>query len=307
VIITGRRQDPLEATQREIGPDRCHVLSDCDVGKPECWKRIADKVEELGGQLHFLGNTAGGSPPTSRPYMPFEEIDANDIIAYNTRYITGVQLSYHYLAPYLIKGAETRESSSVVINMSSAHTAMTRGGAAWPNMYHTCKQAVGAITRCAYGLYKDTKVESYGIAPYGYVTDMLRVASGKLGITAEQFCRRFNPFPVEGQREDIGILSTAVAQGTHGLESGVTYGIFPIPPQYRDIEDLERSGSILYSVAHHGSSCDELDYMDAYAVAFTKIPKAFYSNGKQVPEEMLEKIRQGLSEARLARLQSQQA
>jgi hypothetical protein len=91
-------------------------------------------------------------------------------------------------------------------------------------------------------------------------------------------------------------------QGVSGLESGITYGIFPVPPQYSDHHDPERSGSILYSIAVHGSHRDELDFIDGYWIASTIIPKACYSNGKKVPQEMFEKISQDLSETRLALL-----
>ena len=103
VIITGRRKEPLEATQLEIGTDKCHILADCDSGKVESWKRIVDKVAELGGGLHFLGNTAGS---TGKLYTSYEALDPDEIVAYNTTYISGIQLSYHFLPPLLIKGAK---------------------------------------------------------------------------------------------------------------------------------------------------------------------------------------------------------
>jgi NAD(P)-dependent dehydrogenase (short-subunit alcohol dehydrogenase family) len=304
VIITGRRKGPLESTQQKIGVDRCHVLAGCDTGKAEDWKRVAAKVEELGGHLHFLGNTAGKSGWLSAPY---ESIDPEELISYNTTYITGVQLSYHYLAPYLIRGAEARGKPSIVMNLSSSSSLLNRGLASILPVYHPCKLAMDAITRCAFGLYKDKNVLSYGIAPFVYTTDMAMYGCTMMGITMEQYWSAMNPFPVEGHPDDIGNLSVAVVHGgAGGLEAGATYAIFPLPPEYRDPADLERSGSILYSVTLHGGDHDELDF-DAIRTALTKISKACYSNGKQVSEDMLGKIRQGLTEARLAVVQAQRA
>jgi hypothetical protein len=167
-------------------------------------------------------------------------------------------------------------------------------------MYYTCKQAVEAITRSAFGLYKDKNVMSYGIAPSTYTTDMAKSGGEKFGLSMEQYWAGANPFPVEGHPEDIGNLTAAVASGPTVLESGITYAIFPIPPQYYDAEDPCGSGSIAYAVGLHGGDHDNLDG-DAHRVALTKISKAYYSNGKEVPHEMLDRIRMGLVEARLAK------
>jgi hypothetical protein len=261
-------------------------------------------VEELGGHLHFLGNTAGKSGFLSAPY---ETIDPDDLVAYNTTYITGVQLSYRFLAPFLVRGAEARGVPSVVMNMGSSSSVLNRGSASILPVYLPCKLAADAVTRCAFGLYKDKNVVSYGLAPFVYTTDMASYGCEVLGWTMEQYWSAMNPFPVEGRPEDIGTLTAAAVQGeAAGLESGAAYAIFPLPPEQRDPDDPERSGSILYSVALHGAGHDELDY-DAVRLALTEIRKAWYSSGKQVPEDRLEKIRRGLAEARLAILQAQKA
>jgi NAD(P)-dependent dehydrogenase (short-subunit alcohol dehydrogenase family) len=303
IIITGLRSsaDALEATRREIGQDRCHALAGCDAGRTEDWRRIASKVESLGGALHFVGNTAGAF----RAFTRYEDMDPEDLIAYNTSYITGVQLSYHYLVPYLIRGAEARGLPSVVVNMSSHVSHANRGLASMTPEYYTCKCAVDAVTRTAFGLYDGKGVVSYGVAPWVYTTDMVTSALGTFGMTLEQFCA-FNPFPVEGDPKDIGTLTAALARGETGFESGATYNVFPVPPQFRDADDPDGSGSVAYPAALHGGDVDEVGW-DGIRLALTRISKAWYSSGKDVPEDMLEKIRRGLAESRLAALESEQA
>jgi NAD(P)-dependent dehydrogenase (short-subunit alcohol dehydrogenase family) len=124
-------------------------VADCDTGSTDSWKRVVAKVEELGGRLHFLGNTAGGA---GKMLAPYESIDPEELIAYNTSYITGLQLAYHYMVPFLARGAEERGKPSVVIDMSSTSALANRGIAWMLPMYVPCKVAVNAISRVAYGL-----------------------------------------------------------------------------------------------------------------------------------------------------------
>ena len=92
-------------------------------------------------------------------------------------------------------------------------------------------------------------------------------------------------------------------QEKDGLESGASYCIFPIPPQYRDEKDPEQTGSVLYNATAHGSDMDGLR-VDDLRVAMTKITNAYYSNGKKVPERTLRKIVAGIEEIRNSTLQA---
>jgi NAD(P)-dependent dehydrogenase (short-subunit alcohol dehydrogenase family) len=277
-------------------------LADCDVGSTESWNRIVAKVQELGGKLHFLGNTAGAAGTMLAPY---EAIDPQEMIAYNTSYITGVQLSYHYMAPFLVQGAQDRGKPSVVVDMSSTAAIVNRGMAWMLPMYAPCKVAMNTITRVASGMYKDKNVVTYGIDPFCYLTDMTYECVATMGITIEQHGQLMNPFLEQGDPADIGHLSVAAAmqETEDGFESGASYCMFPIPPQYRDEKDPERTGSILYNATVHGASMDGLD-MDGLRAAMAKITTAHYSNGKRVPEPTLRKIIAGMKEARLSTVQA---
>jgi NAD(P)-dependent dehydrogenase (short-subunit alcohol dehydrogenase family) len=280
VIITGRRLEPLLATQKEIGPEKCHFVTDCDTGSVDSWKRVVAKVEELGGRLHFLGNTASGA---GKMLALYESIDPEELIAYNTSYITGLQLAYHCMVTFLARGAEERGKPSVVIDMSSTSALVNRGVAWMLPMYAPCKVAMNAITRVAYSLYTGKNVVVYGVDPFVYLTDMTREAADTMGISLEQHGQLVNQILEQGDPADIGHFSVAAAlQETYGFESCASYCIFPIPPKYRDEKDPERTGSVLYNATAHGADMDGLT-VDDLRVVVTKITQAYYSNGKKVP------------------------
>jgi NAD(P)-dependent dehydrogenase (short-subunit alcohol dehydrogenase family) len=297
VIITGRRLGPLAHTQSDIGVDKCcHVLADCDVGTIDSWKRIAAKIEELGGSLHFVGNTAGDPGPH---VVPYERIDPDAMAAHNASYITGLQLSYHFMAPFLIRGAHQRGVPSVVLDMSSASAVMNRGMAASLPLYYASKVARCAITKSAHGMYKDKGIVAYGICPFVYWTDMVRKGCEDLHVTPEQHAIMLNPLLEQGDAADFGYLSVSAAlQKIEGWESGCSYGMFPIPREYGDEKDPGGTGSILYRAsAVHGIDLDGLDY-DETRRALTAISKAWYSNGNRVPDPTLLKIVEGIEKAR---------
>ena len=62
VVITGRREDPLNTTVKEIGSDKVFAIT-CDVGKPESVKNMFSETMEKFGRLDVLFNNAGGGAP----------------------------------------------------------------------------------------------------------------------------------------------------------------------------------------------------------------------------------------------------
>jgi NAD(P)-dependent dehydrogenase (short-subunit alcohol dehydrogenase family) len=296
VIIAGRRLGPLADTQRDIGVDKCHVLADCDVGTIDSWKRIAAKIEELGGSLHFVGNTAGDPGPH---VVPYERIAPETMAAHNASYITGLQLSYHFMAPFLIRGAHQRGVPSVVVDMSSASAVMNRGMAASLPLYYASKRARCAITKTVHGMYRDKGIVSYGICPFVYWTDMVRKGCEALHVTPEQHALMLNPLLEQGDAADFGYLSVSAALHTlEGWESGCSYGMFPIPREYRDKVDPDGTRSILYRPSEvHGSDLDGFDYDDTRR-ALAAISTAWYSNGSRVPDQTLQAIVDSIEEAR---------
>ena len=71
VAVTGRRQQPLEETAREIvALDRRALALPCDVGDPQAVKALFAKTSEAFGRLDLLFNNAGAGAPA----IPMEEL-----------------------------------------------------------------------------------------------------------------------------------------------------------------------------------------------------------------------------------------
>jgi NAD(P)-dependent dehydrogenase (short-subunit alcohol dehydrogenase family) len=75
VAVTGRRQQPLEETAREIAAlDRRALAVSCDVGDPQSVKALFAKTAEAFGRLDLLFNNAGaGAPPVAMEDLSYEQ------------------------------------------------------------------------------------------------------------------------------------------------------------------------------------------------------------------------------------------
>jgi NAD(P)-dependent dehydrogenase (short-subunit alcohol dehydrogenase family) len=305
VIITGRRIEPLQQVQDEIGVDKCTVVEDCDIGQLESWQKICKTVDALGGNLCFLGNTAGSYGPWSDFKLKYEQVDdPQTIIEYNTAYITGIQLSYHYLIPYLKKGAAARGKPSVILNASSSSSTLPRGMAKLIPFYHPVKNAMEAITRCAYGMYKDDNVMTYGISPVVYQSEMTTHDADRLGWTVDQLCAFVNPLPVTGDPDDVGQISAALWEGNAKLEGGIHYIIMPVPEELQskdEVDSKSASKSILFTSSIYGDDRDSLDG-NVMRTSLQKIREAYWSSGSAIAEPHLATIKQAMEDHRIASL-----
>jgi NAD(P)-dependent dehydrogenase (short-subunit alcohol dehydrogenase family) len=305
VIITGRRIEPLQQVQNEIGVDKCTVVEDCDIGQLESWQKICHTVESLGGNLCFVGNTAGSYGPWTDFKLKYEQVDdPQTIIDYNTAYITGIQLSYHYLIPYLKKGAQARGKPSVILNASSSSSTLPRGMAKLIPFYHPVKNAMEAITRCAFGMYKDDNVITYGISPVVYQSEMTTHDADRLGWTVDQLCAFVNPLPVTGDPDDVGEISAALFEGNAKLEGGIHYIIMPVPEELQSKDDdnaKSPSKSILFTSSIYGDDRDSLDG-NVMRASLQKIQEAYWSSGSPINAEHLANIKRATEEHRIASL-----
>jgi NAD(P)-dependent dehydrogenase (short-subunit alcohol dehydrogenase family) len=75
VAVTGRRQQPLEETAREIAAlGRRALAVSCDVGDPQSVKALFAKTAEAFGRLDLLFNNAGaGAPPVAMEDLSYEQ------------------------------------------------------------------------------------------------------------------------------------------------------------------------------------------------------------------------------------------
>ena len=287
VIIVGIDNEPLEAVQKELGEERCHVLCQ-DVGKLKAWQAISNKVEELGGELHFLANTAG---KTGRIRKGWEEIDPQELIEFNTAFITAVELSYHYLVKFLAKGAEGRGKPSVVVNMSSTASAAPRHLGNDLPCYIVAKGAIDLITRCAYSLYKDKNIQSFALNPVAYETEMVKFAASVLDVSVDEMAAMANPFPVVGDPTHLGHISASLLDNPFFLESGCCYNVLPLPKELSECDHGTQSALVNLSYAR--SAVDSLDPL-ATRRAWATMVEAYDQYGKKMPEAQMERIRGAL-------------
>tara|TARA_B100000941_G_C28484380_1_gene544125 strand:+ start:53 stop:808 length:756 start_codon:yes stop_codon:yes gene_type:complete len=73
VVITGRREEPLKMTAKEIGTDNVLAVT-CDVGNQDSVKNLFKVTFEKYGRLDVLFNNAGGGAPKKL----FEELTYDD-------------------------------------------------------------------------------------------------------------------------------------------------------------------------------------------------------------------------------------
>ena len=81
VVITGRREEPLNNTVKEIGNNKVFAIT-CDVGQQESVKNMFSKTMEKFGRLDVLFNNAGGGAPKKLledlPYDDWQKVvDSN--------------------------------------------------------------------------------------------------------------------------------------------------------------------------------------------------------------------------------------
>lgn len=294
VIIAGRRNEPLEKVQKEIQEigGSCHILPGSDVGEIGTWKSFAGLIEEItGGELHMLCNTAGHEGILTDKGS-YDKLEPEYIIKYNTMYIASLQLSYHFMAPLLARGAKNRNKPSVVINMSSVAGVCPRAFAHLFSLYHPYKAATEAITRCAHNMYQDQNILSYGLSPGVYESDMATSAGNQMEFDgAHGLAQAFNPITILGKAEHIGEITVTFFEGNMEssiMESGVHYAIVP----------MDESHSLLHNLSKFRSKMDSLNpilgeyhWMELEEAYTTKGTRATDDDLKKFHEAVKEKIR----------------
>ena len=173
VIITGRRQNVLEETTKELGEQTCFIVG--DVSKKGEAKRIIDETIEKFGQLDVLVNGAG-----TGAMGPLSETSDEVIESTFQTNVFGPLALIREAAPYLI------ESKGNVINITSV---MSKGVMAGSAMYAASKAALDHVTRCLAAEYGSSGVRVNAVAPGLTATDItaeLRKDEQMLGIFVAQ-------------------------------------------------------------------------------------------------------------------------
>lgn len=139
VVITGRRNDVLEASAAEISGETGGEVTplSADVGDPASVRALFDQVEEKFGRLDLLVNNAG----ISNAPVPLEEISFEEWSAVVAANLTGVFLCTQQ-AFRLMKGQTPRGGR--IINNGSISATTPRPFSA---PYTSTKHAVAGLTK----------------------------------------------------------------------------------------------------------------------------------------------------------------
>jgi len=135
VAITGRNQDTLDATAKDIGGDTFAVA--CDVGNQQAVRDLFRAVVDRFGRLDLLFNNAGILADST----PFEDITDEQVMAVLSTNVAGV----FYCAQEAFRVMKTQDpQGGRIINNGSVSAHVPRPNSA---LYGASKHAVTGITK----------------------------------------------------------------------------------------------------------------------------------------------------------------
>jgi NAD(P)-dependent dehydrogenase (short-subunit alcohol dehydrogenase family) len=140
IVLTGRRQEPLDKTAAEIGKLGAKTLVvAADVGKPDQVKKLFEKTKQTFGRLDLLFNNAGmGAPAQPLEDLPFEKWQ--EVVDVN---LTGMFLCMQ--EAFKIMKDQTPRGGRIINNGSISAYAPRPNSAP----YTSTKHAVSGLTKAA--------------------------------------------------------------------------------------------------------------------------------------------------------------
>lgn len=183
VLITGRREEPLRNTMREVQAMRMEGSMEwiqADMTSSKDAHTVVDRAVELWGKIDVLINNAGGGVRIT-PFDDYSEEEIQHII--NLNLMTAIH-GCHAAIPLM-----KNQQSGVIINVLSVCAKH-----AWPSwsVYTAAKMGLLGLTRCLYG----------ELRPFG-----VRVGSLIPGSSKTEFATSMNVLDQDGddrlQPEDV--------------------------------------------------------------------------------------------------------
>ena len=138
VVLAGRREEPLETTKREAGPDGSNTLVvPTDVTDPASVRALFDSTKGAFGRLDLLFNNAGtGAPP-----VPLEDLTYNQWKAVVDTNLTGTFLCTQE-AIKIMKSQQPRGGRIINNGSISAHAPRPESAP-----YTATKHAITGLTK----------------------------------------------------------------------------------------------------------------------------------------------------------------
>jgi NAD(P)-dependent dehydrogenase (short-subunit alcohol dehydrogenase family) len=206
VVITGRRQDAVEAAVKEIGRDATGIVS--DAGKLDDIQALYQRVKEEVGTIDVLFLNAGVAT-----FGPFTEVDEAVFDAMVDVNFKGLFFNVQKALPLLNSGA------SVIFNTSIAD----QKGFAETSVYSATKAAVRSLARTLSAELLEDKIRFNAIAPGPIDTpifEKLGVPKAEVANVKEGYASRI-PMKRMGSPDDIANAALFLASDDSSFIMGI--------------------------------------------------------------------------------------
>lgn len=165
VVITGRRQEALDAAAKEIGGEVTTVLA--DAGDVRTGKGVIDTAVDKYGNIDILFLNAGIAP-----FMPISDITEDHFDELFNINVKGPFFTIKEAIPFLNEGAVIIGNTSVV----------NQKGFPGTSVYSATKAALRSLSRVLANELQEKKIRSVSVAPGPIETPIY----GKIGLSEEQ-------------------------------------------------------------------------------------------------------------------------
>ncbi len=217
VVITGRRQEALDAAVKEIGGNVKAILADS--AKVESAKKIVDETVKVYGSIDILFLNAGIAP-----FLPVSDITVEHFDELYNVNVKNPFFTIKEAIPYLNEGAVIIGNTSIVHQKGFAGT----------GVYASTKAAFRSLIRVLTSELKDKKIRSVAIAPGPIDTPIY----GKIGLPEEALKAMGESFAQQvplgrfGSSEEVAkavlFLASSDSSFVNGVELEVDGGLSQI-------------------------------------------------------------------------------
>ncbi len=165
VIITGRHQNTVDQTVKELGENAKGIVADSS--SINDLKSLAEKVKSLTGKVDVLFVNAGYGK-----FAPIEQIDEEHFDEQFNVLVKGTLFTVQSILPLM------NEGSSIILNTS----VVTEKGMQGASVYSACKGAVKSFVKTFASELSDRKIRLNAVSPGPIETDFFN----KTGMNEEQ-------------------------------------------------------------------------------------------------------------------------
>lgn len=202
VVITGRREEQLAKTCKELGENASYIVG--DLTETDVTKKTVQQVVEKYGRLDVLVNNAGAAKHGLLVDVPDEDME----MLFKINVIAPLALTREAL-PELIK------TKGSIINISSI---LTKGVMPEASVYSATKAAIDHATRILAKEYGSEGVRVNAVAPGLTATDMTKEIREDKDLL--EFWEQQSPFGRIGQPDEVAAVVSFLASNDANWVTG---------------------------------------------------------------------------------------